>query len=108
MDNNQLIELFQSRGLVDRSLAQDILAEVDRLAREDLAAMEKDVSARTSKLRAARARVRAPRTHAPARQRCARSLLSHVQQGLRQCPPQRPIQMWVPSYRMRKSAMLLG
>jgi len=34
MDNNQLIELFQSRGLVDRSLAQDILAEVDNSGKE--------------------------------------------------------------------------
>jgi type IV pilus assembly protein PilB len=29
MDNQQIIELFQSRGLIDRSLAQDILNEVD-------------------------------------------------------------------------------
>lgn len=29
MDHKQLIEIFKSRGLVDRSLAQDILAEVD-------------------------------------------------------------------------------
>jgi len=34
MDNNQLIELFQSRGLIDRSLAQDILAEVDNSGKE--------------------------------------------------------------------------
>ena len=34
MDNNQIIELFQSRGLIDRSLAQDILAEVDHSGKE--------------------------------------------------------------------------
>jgi type IV pilus assembly protein PilB len=34
MDHNQLIELFQSRGLIDRSLAQDILAEVDTSGKE--------------------------------------------------------------------------
>jgi len=34
MDNNQLIELFQSRGFIDRSLAQDILAEVDNSGKE--------------------------------------------------------------------------
>ena len=27
MDNQQIIELFQSRGLIDRALAQDILGE---------------------------------------------------------------------------------
>jgi type IV pilus assembly protein PilB len=34
MDNTQLIELFQSRGLIDRSLAQDILAEIDSSGKE--------------------------------------------------------------------------
>jgi len=34
MDNTQLIELFQSRGLIDRSLAQDILAEIDTSGKE--------------------------------------------------------------------------
>ncbi|BCU75719.1 ATPase, T2SS/T4P/T4SS family [Luteolibacter sp. LG18] len=34
MDNSQLIELFQSRGLIDRSLAQDILAEIDTSGKE--------------------------------------------------------------------------
>jgi type IV pilus assembly protein PilB len=34
MDNHQIIELFQARGLVDRSLAQDILAEVDHSGKE--------------------------------------------------------------------------
>jgi type IV pilus assembly protein PilB len=34
MDNHQIIELFQSRGLVDYSLAQDILAEVDHSGKE--------------------------------------------------------------------------
>ena len=34
MDHNQLIELFQSRGLIDRSLAQDILTEVDTSGKE--------------------------------------------------------------------------
>ncbi|HEY8962192.1 MAG TPA: GspE/PulE family protein [Luteolibacter sp.] len=34
MDHHQLIELFQSRGLIDRSLAQDILAEVDSSGKE--------------------------------------------------------------------------
>jgi type IV pilus assembly protein PilB len=34
MDNHQIIELFQSRGLVDHSLAQDILAEVDHSGKE--------------------------------------------------------------------------
>ena len=34
MDNNQIIELFQSRGLIDQSLAQDILAEVNHSGKE--------------------------------------------------------------------------
>lgn len=34
MDNNQIIELFQSRGLIDQSLAQDILAEVSGSGKE--------------------------------------------------------------------------
>jgi type IV pilus assembly protein PilB len=34
MDNNQIIELFQSRGLIDQSLAQDILAEVSTSGKE--------------------------------------------------------------------------
>ena len=34
MDNNQIIELFQARGLIDRSLAQDILYEVDHSGKE--------------------------------------------------------------------------
>ncbi|MEO5915909.1 MAG: GspE/PulE family protein [Luteolibacter sp.] len=34
MDNQQILELFQSRGLIDRSLAQDILAEVDHSGKE--------------------------------------------------------------------------
>jgi type IV pilus assembly protein PilB len=34
MDNNQIIELFQSRGLIDNSLAQDILAEVSHSGKE--------------------------------------------------------------------------
>jgi len=34
MDSNQLIELFQSRGLIDQSLAQDILAEVEHSGKE--------------------------------------------------------------------------
>jgi len=34
MDNNQIIELFQSRGLIDQSLAQDILAEVSHSGKE--------------------------------------------------------------------------
>ncbi len=34
MDNQQIIELFQSRGLIDRSLAQDILAEVSHSGKE--------------------------------------------------------------------------
>jgi len=34
MDHKQIIELFQSRGLIDRSLAQDILSEVDHSGKE--------------------------------------------------------------------------
>lgn len=34
MDNQQIIELFQSRGLIDRSLAQEILAEVGQSGKE--------------------------------------------------------------------------
>ena len=34
MDNHQIIELFESRGLIDRSLAQDILAEVNQSGKE--------------------------------------------------------------------------
>jgi hypothetical protein len=34
MDNSQIIELFQSRGLMDQSLAQDILAEVSHSGKE--------------------------------------------------------------------------
>ncbi|MDX1679777.1 MAG: GspE/PulE family protein [Akkermansiaceae bacterium] len=34
MDNQQIIDLFQSRGLVDPSLAQDILAEVEHSGKE--------------------------------------------------------------------------
>ncbi|GAA5123634.1 type II/IV secretion system protein [Luteolibacter yonseiensis] len=34
MDHQQIIELFQSRGLIDASLAQDILAEVDHSGKE--------------------------------------------------------------------------
>jgi type IV pilus assembly protein PilB len=34
MDNTQIIELFQARGLIDRSLAQDILAEVEHSGKE--------------------------------------------------------------------------
>jgi type IV pilus assembly protein PilB len=34
MDNIQIIELFQSRGLIDQSLAQDILAEVNHSGKE--------------------------------------------------------------------------
>jgi type IV pilus assembly protein PilB len=34
MDHNQLIELFQSRGLIDRSLAQDVLAEIEHSGKE--------------------------------------------------------------------------
>jgi type IV pilus assembly protein PilB len=34
MDHKQIIELFQSRGLIDRSLGQDILAEVEHSGKE--------------------------------------------------------------------------
>ena len=34
MDNHQIIELLESRGLIDRSLAQDILAEVNQSGKE--------------------------------------------------------------------------
>jgi type IV pilus assembly protein PilB len=34
MDNLQIIELFQSRGLIDQALAQDILAEVSHSGKE--------------------------------------------------------------------------
>ncbi|MEI6656629.1 MAG: GspE/PulE family protein [Verrucomicrobiota bacterium] len=34
MDHNQLIDLFKSRGLIDRSLAQDILGEVEHSGKE--------------------------------------------------------------------------
>jgi type IV pilus assembly protein PilB len=34
MDNQQIIELFQSRGLIDQALAQDILAEVGHSGKE--------------------------------------------------------------------------
>lgn len=34
MDNQQIIDLFQSRGLIDRSLAQDILYEVENSGKE--------------------------------------------------------------------------
>ena len=34
MDSNQIVELFVSRGLIDRSLAQDILHEVDNSGKE--------------------------------------------------------------------------
>ena len=34
MDNQQIIELFESRGLIDAALAQDILAEVDHSGKE--------------------------------------------------------------------------
>ena len=34
MDNQQIIELFQSRGLIDQTLAQDILAEVGHSGKE--------------------------------------------------------------------------
>ncbi len=34
MDNQQLIELFQSRGFIDTALSQDILAEVDHSGKE--------------------------------------------------------------------------
>ena len=34
MDNQQIIELFQARGLIDQSLAQDILAEIGHSGKE--------------------------------------------------------------------------
>ncbi len=34
MDNNQIVELFISRGLIDHSLGQDILAEVENSGKE--------------------------------------------------------------------------
>jgi type IV pilus assembly protein PilB len=34
MDHSQLIDLFQSRGLIDRSLAQDILSEIEHSGKE--------------------------------------------------------------------------
>ena len=34
MDNQQIIDLFQSRGLIDKALAQDILAEVGQSGKE--------------------------------------------------------------------------
>jgi type IV pilus assembly protein PilB len=34
MDNNQIIELLESRGLIDRSLAQDILSEINQSGKE--------------------------------------------------------------------------
>jgi len=34
MDHYQLIELFQSRGLIDRSLAQDVLSEIEHSGKE--------------------------------------------------------------------------
>ena len=34
MDNNQIVELFISRGLIDRSLGQDILHEVENSGKE--------------------------------------------------------------------------
>ncbi len=34
MDNKQIIELFQSRGLIDQSLGQDLLNEVDHSGKE--------------------------------------------------------------------------
>ena len=34
MDNQQIIELFQSRGLIDRALSQDILAQVTQSGKE--------------------------------------------------------------------------
>jgi len=34
MDHTQLIELFQSRGLIDRSLAQDVLSEIEHSGKE--------------------------------------------------------------------------
>ncbi|MGA0844910.1 MAG: GspE/PulE family protein [Luteolibacter sp.] len=34
MDNHQIIELFESRGLIDKSLSQDVLAEVNQSGKE--------------------------------------------------------------------------
>ena len=34
MDNNQVIELFINRGMIDRSLAQDMLAEIENSGKE--------------------------------------------------------------------------
>ena len=34
MDNQQIIELFQSRGMIDQSLGQDLLNEVDHSGKE--------------------------------------------------------------------------
>src|SRR5688500_1069153 len=34
MDSNQIVELFISRGLIDRSLGQDILSEVENSGKE--------------------------------------------------------------------------
>jgi len=34
MDNQQILELFQSRGLIDKALSQDILAEIDQSGKE--------------------------------------------------------------------------
>ena len=34
MDSNQLVELFISRGLIDRSLGQDVLNEVENSGKE--------------------------------------------------------------------------
>ena len=34
MDHTQIVELFQARGLIDTSLAQDILAEVNQSGKE--------------------------------------------------------------------------
>jgi type IV pilus assembly protein PilB len=34
MDNNQVIELFVNRGMIDRSLAEDVLAEVENSGKE--------------------------------------------------------------------------
>ena len=34
MDNNQVIELFINRGMIDRSLAQDVLGEIENSGKE--------------------------------------------------------------------------
>ncbi len=34
MDNHQILDLFQSRGLIDQSLAQDIIAEIEHSGKE--------------------------------------------------------------------------